>query len=315
MSSRIHFKQIEQANKKIDPVFLRSPQFECEPLSKLFNSRVILKVETMNPIRCFKGRGADWLISQADKKASIVCASAGNFGQAMAFSCRKRKIPITIFASVFANPLKIERMKSLGANVILKGDDFDSAKNEARKYAAENKFQFVEDGNDVETAEGAGTIGVELISYSEKIDSLMVPLGNGALLNGVATAFKTKSPSTRIIAVQAAGAPAMIESWKARKIISHEQVNTIADGIAVREPIQVALEDMKDLVDDAWLVGEESILKAIKLIHHHAGLVVEPSGAVGIAALLENRKLASGKTIATILCGGNMTEQQMKDWL
>lgn len=315
MSSRIQFKRIAEAHQKIDPVFLHSPQFECEPLSKLLGSKIILKVETMNPIRCFKGRGADWLISQADEKTPIVCASAGNFGQAMAYSCRKRRIPITIFASTFANPLKIERMQSLGANVILKGDDFDAAKNEARKFALEKKYRFVEDGNDAETAEGAGTIGIELISHSEKFDWLFVPLGNGALLNGVATAFKTKSPSTKIIAVQAAGAPAMIESWKEQRIISHEKVNTIADGIAVREPIAVALDDMKDLVDDALPVSEESILKAMKLIHQHVGLVVEPSGAVGIAALLENKNLASGKAAATILCGGNMTEQQMKDWL
>ncbi len=315
MSSRIHLERIEKAAQKIDPVFLHSPQFVCEPLSELLGLKMILKVETMNPIRCFKGRGADWLVSQADNSVPIVCASAGNFGQAMAYSCRKRKIPITIFAGKFANELKINRMKSLGAEMILAGDDFDAAKEEARKYAELKKLRFVEDGYDVETAEGAGTIGFELISSPEKIDLLFVPLGNGALLNGVATAFKTKSPQTKVVAVQAKGAPAMMESWKEERVISHEKVNTIADGIAVRLPIPIALQDMKGLVDDALLVKEESILEAIKLLHQHAGLVVEPSGAVGIAAILENKNIFNGKTAATILCGGNMTEKQIKDWL
>jgi threonine dehydratase len=315
MSSRIRLERIESACKKIDPVFLHTPQFICEPLSDLLGVRLILKVETLNPIRCFKGRGADWLISQADLSVPIVCASAGNFGQAMAYGCRKRGIPITIFASKFANTLKIERMKSLGAEIILEGEDFDAAKEEARQFATKKKFRFVEDGNDVETAEGAGTIGLELVSFAEKIDALLIPLGNGALFNGVATVFKHKSAGTKMTAVQASGAPAMIESWQQKRTISNPHVHTIADGIAVRLPIEAALNDMKDLTDDALLVSEESILKAIQLLHQHAGLVVEPSGAVGVAAILENREFFNGKTVATILCGGNMTEKQMKEWL
>jgi threonine dehydratase len=206
-------------------------------------------------------------------------------------------------------------MKSLGAEMILAGDDFDAAKEQARQYADQKKFRFVEDGNDVETAEGAGTMALELLEAENNIDFFLVPLGNGALLNGVATVFKNKSPHTKVVAIQAAGAPAMIESWKERKIITSEKVNTIADGIAVRVPVPVALDDMSNLIDDAILVTEESILKAIKLLHQHAGLVIEPSGAVGIAAILENKNLFHGKTCATILCGGNMTEKQMKEWL
>lgn len=315
MSSRIRSERIESAYQQIDPVFLHTPQFVSEPLSDLLGVKLILKVETINPIRCFKGRGADWLVSQADTAVPMVCASAGNFGQAMAFSCRKRKIPITIFASRFANTLKIERMKSLGAEIVLEGEDFDAAKEAARQFAAKKKFRFVEDGNDVETAEGAGTIGLELVSFAEKIDALLIPLGNGALFNGVATVFKNKSIGTKMIAVQASGAPAMVESWREKKIITHKSVSTIADGIAVRVPIEAALNDMQDLTDEALLVREESILKAIQLLHHHAGVVVEPSGAVGVAAILENKKFFKEKTVATILCGGNVTEKQMKERL
>lgn len=315
MSSRIRSERIESAYRQIDPVFLHTPQFVSEPLSDLLGVKLILKVETINPIRCFKGRGADWLVSQADTAVPIVCASAGNFGQAMALSCRKRKITITIFASRFANTLKIERMKSLGAEIVLEGEDFDAAKEAARQFAAKKKFRFVEDGNDVETAEGAGTIGLELGSFAEKIDALLIPLGNGALFNGVATVFKNKSVSTKMIAVQASGAPAMVESWREKKIVTHKSVSTIADGIAVRVPIEAALNDMQGLTDEALLVTEESILKAIQLLHQHAGVLVEPSGAAGVAAILENKRLFKEKTLATILCGGNVTEKQMKEWL
>jgi threonine dehydratase len=147
------------------------------------------------------------------------------------------------------------------------------------------------------------------------IDILLVALGNGALLNGVARIMKEKSPSTKIVAVQAKGAPAMVDSWRAGKLISYEHIETIADGIGVRLPVEQALEDMKGLVDDALLVGEKSILQAMKLLHQHAGLVVEPSGAVGIAALLENKNDFRSQQVATILCGGNLTGAQMREWL
>jgi len=244
----------------------------------------------------------------------MICASAGNFGQAMAYACRKRNITLTVYASTKANPLKIERMKQLGAHVILHGEDFDTAKLEAKRFASKSGTRFIEDSLDIETLEGAGTIGLELLEYPQKIDALFIALGNGAMINGIGRIVKEKSPHTSIIAVQAAGAPAMTESWRKNTIITNDRVNTIADGIAVRIPVPQALEDMKDLVDDAVLVREESILEAMHLLHLHAGIVTEPSGAVGVAALLENRTLGEGKTVATIICGGNVTEQQLQAW-
>ena len=133
--SRISTQRIDEAFRVIDPVFLRTPQYVNESLSELFSNRLILKVETLNPIRSFKGRGADFLLSKANREVPIICASAGNFGQAMAYACQKRGVQLTVYASVYANPLKIGRMKAFGANVILKGDDFDGAKLEAKNAA------------------------------------------------------------------------------------------------------------------------------------------------------------------------------------
>ncbi len=311
---RLDIKTIEKAHRVIDPVFLNSPQFLHEPLSDLLGFKLLLKVETINPIRCFKGRGADFLVAQSNEK-ELICASAGNFGQAMAYACRKVDKRLTVYASTKANPLKIERMRHLGAQVILAGEDFDAAKSIAKQVAQEKKLRFVEDGLDIETLAGAGTIGLELVKQFSGIDTILIPLGNGALLNGVARVFKEKSPNTKVIAIQAAGAPAMIESWRESKLISHSNINTIADGIGVRIPIEQALEDLKGLLDDGILVSESSIVDAMKLLHTHAGIVVEPSGAVGLAVILENKNDFKNKMVATILCGGNLTIEQIKKWL
>jgi threonine dehydratase len=310
---RLNATDIEKAHEIIDRVFLNSPQYVCESLGETVGCRLVLKVETNNPIRSFKGRGADLLCANADEN-ELVCASAGNFGQAVAYACRKRNIALTIYAAESANPFKIERMKSLGANVILAGEDFDAAKLDAKQFAEKTGVRFVEDALDIETVIGAGTIGLELSKFPEPIDYLLVPLGNGALFNGVATYFKAKNPQTKLIAIQAKGAPAMIESWREKRLIAYEKVATIADGIAVRLPVQQALNDMESLIDHGILVEENSILEAMKLLHQHAGLVVEPAGAVGVSAILENREIFADKTVATIICGSNLTAEQIGQW-
>ncbi len=312
---RLSIGRVEQAARVIDPVFLDSPQFVCEPLGEELGARLAIKVETLNPIRSFKGRGTEFLVSEAESGVPLMCASAGNFGQAMAYSCRKRGLELTVYASTNANTLKVGRMRALGARVVLHGSDFDEAKIEARRVAQERGARFVEDGLDVETLEGAGTMGLEWLRFPEPLDALLVPLGNGAMFNGVAGVMKHRSPGTRMVAVGAAGAPAMIESWRTGRLVTHDRVETVADGIGVRVPVPQALEDMNGLVDDALLVDEGSIIDAMRLLHRHAGVVTEPSGAVGVAAVMERPELFRGQLVGTIVCGGNLTADQMREWL
>lgn len=314
MQHRISLERIRAAAKIIDPVFLNTPQYNCEPLSERLGVDLFLKIETFNPIRSFKGRGADFLLSQLTNESHLMCASAGNFGQAMAFACRKRKIKLVVYAATNANPYKVERMRALGADVILFGSDFDSAKEEAKLQAKKSGIRMIEDALAIETVEGAGTIGIELLNIG-RLDAVLIPLGNGALFNGIARVFKDLQPETKTIAVQAAGAPAMIDSWKSGKMVVHKNVSTIADGIGVRIPIAEALHDMKNLADEGILVTEDSILQAMKLLHIHTGLIPEPSAAVGIAAVLENKNKFAGKKLGTIICGGNLTERQIREWL
>jgi threonine dehydratase len=312
MNHRLSLESTKAAMQTIPPEFLHTPQFICEPLSDVLGATIILKIETLNPIRSFKGRGAAHFVSSLEPDAQLVCASAGNFGQAMAYACRTRNINLTVYASLNANPLKLERMRALGANVVLYGQDFDAAKLEAKRYAAQIGAYMVEDGLEPLISEGAGTIGLELSSL--EFDAVLLPLGNGALLNGVARYLKEHTQA-EVIAVCASGAPSMLESWQTQTLIRHDSISTIADGIGVREPIWEAVQDMNGIVDDGLLVTDASILEAMKLLHLHASLVVEPSGAAGLAALLENKARFAGTRVATVICGGNLTAEQIGQWL
>jgi threonine dehydratase len=314
-SHRISLERIAQAATLIDPVFLNSPQYLAESLSARLGCRLVVKVETANPIRSFKGRGAEYLAATLEGRPPLVCASAGNFGQGMAFAARKRGLSLTVFAAVGANPLKVERMRALGAEVRLQGADFDAAKLAARAFAAESGARFIEDSRDVETAEGAGTIGVELLRWPEPFDTLLIPLGNGALIAGIARWVKAHRPATQIIGVSASGAPAMEQSWRSGRMVVLEQIMTIADGIGVRVPVPEALDDLAGLVDDIVLVEDELMLTAMRLAHQELGLVLEPSGAAGMAALLADGDRFRGQLVGTILCGGNLTHEQMREWL
>lgn len=315
MNHRLSLAHIEAAMDVIDPVFLHTPQYRAEALEPILGCRLVVKIETLNPIRSFKGRGASYLLSQVPVGQTLVCASAGNFGQAMAYACRSKGVKLIVYASEVANPLKIERMRALGAEVRLYGEDFDAAKVEAKRFARERGMRMVEDSLEPATGEGAGTMGLELARWPEPLDTLLVALGNGAMITGIGRWTKTYAPTTQVIGVAARGAPAMVESWQTRHIVEYATMNTIADGIGVRIPVPEAVTDMDGTVDDAILVSDDTILAAMKLLHQHLGIVVEPSGAVGIAAILENPARFAGQLVATIICGGNLTPQQIQQWL
>jgi threonine dehydratase len=315
MEHRLKLEHIEEASRTIDPVFLNSPQFHAESLSEVLGCEVVVKIETVNPIRSFKGRGADYFFVRNSNVTEVVCASAGNFGQGMAYAARKRGAKLIVFASEKANPLKLGRMKNFGAEVRLHGEDFDAAKTFGKEYAKQNNLHFVEDSRDVEFSEGAGTMAVELLRHTKPFDAFVIPLGNGAMIAGMARWIKAHSPSSRVIGVCAAGAPAMEKSWRSGNFIQTPSINTIADGIGVRVPVPEALEDLKGLVDDVLLVEDSVTIEAMKVVHQQLGVVLEPSGAVGIGALINNKTVFTGQRVVTILCGGNLTHEQIKQWL
>jgi threonine dehydratase len=316
VDSSISVDRIAEAAEAIDPVFRDTPQYVSEPLSSRLGMTVVLKVETVNPIRSFKGRGADYLLHRVGSQPTqFVCASAGNFGQGMAYAARKRGMRLTVFAAVTANLLKVDRMRALGADVILEGRDFDEAKEGALRHATETGAFYIEDGLLGPIAEGAGTIASELGRMDDPLDACIVPLGNGSLINGMGSWLKRFSPSTVVIAVCPAGAPAMFMSWNAGTPMSTAAIDTIADGIAVRVPVPEALEIMRSAVDEVLLVSDPEIVEAMRWLHRDEGLVVEPAGAAGIAAAAKLRGKLAGRRVAVPLTGGNVTEEQLRTWL
>src|SRR5258705_13821893 len=214
---RLSVERIEQAAGIIDPVFVNAPQFRAETLEQQLGCRVVAKVETLNPFRSFKGRGAEYFTATLEGRPHLVCATAGNFGQGMAFAARKRGLRLTIFASVNANPLKVERMRALGAEVRLVGENFKVAHSAAKVFAAETGAQLIEDGRIPAITEGAGTIGLELLRWPEPFDAILVPLGDGALLAGLARWVQTHWPAPQMIGICGNRAPAMERSWRARQ--------------------------------------------------------------------------------------------------
>ena len=315
MNANITPERIELAARTIDPVFLNAPQYVCEPLSERMGVTTVLKVESVNPIRSFKGRGTDFLIHELiAPDAGFVCASAGNFGQGMAYACRKHGIPLTVYAAHTASTLKLDRMRALGAKIELEVGDFDQAKDAARRHAAEHGQIFIEDGKLGAIGEGAGTIAFELTRMADPLDAVLVPLGNGSLINGVGTWLKHASPRTKVIGVCAEQAPSMQLSWVARRAVE-APASTIADGISVRVPIPDAVDLMASCVDDVLLVGEEGMREAMRFVFHDAGLVVEPSAVAGVAAIANHARAFAGMRVATILTGGNLTPDQVREWL
>ncbi len=312
-TSVLSVERIAAAATSIDPVFRNSPQFLLEGLSAQLGVRLVAKVEVVNPIRSFKGRGTDFFVQQlGDDRTPLVCASAGNFGQGLAFAVRKRGIPLHVFAAETANPLKVAKMRGFGAEIHLHGVDFDAAKEHAVVFAAQQGYRLVNDGGDVSIAEGAGTMAVELATWPEPFDAVFVPVGNGALINGVGRWLKHVSPQTRVIGVGATGSPSMERSFRSGKPVTTPTVDTIADGVATRVPVQLGLDEMLLTTDDMVLVDDEAIRAALPLLFAETGLVLEPSGAIGLAAIMAQREQLQGKLVAMILCGGNALEEHIR---
>lgn len=303
----------------IDPMFLNSPLVTSEVLNEILGCHLAVKVETVNPIRSFKGRGASLFVQTGlpNDANELVASSAGNFGQGLAHAARRAGRQLTVYAATTANPDKVDAMRRLGATVVLEGVDFDAAKLAATTFASSTGSYLVVDGNEPAIAEGAGTIALEMLQQwtGGLFEFVVVPLGNGALATGVGAWLKHASPTTDVVAVAAKGAPSMSISWRECKFIETATANTIADGIAVRVPVPYALDTMEDTVDAVVEVNDDSLVAAMRLVHRYLGLVVEPAGVAGIAAMLAEPARWAGRTVGTVLCGSNIDRTHATDWL
>jgi threonine dehydratase len=321
LETRLDLDRIRAARAVIDPMFLDTPLYECETLGRRLGCRVSIKLETANPIGSFKGRGAELVTSllSGGSRAAVVCASAGNLGQALGWSGRRRGLGVTVVASRWAPAVKLDRIRALGAELELVDGDFDVARARAASIARRRGVRLVEDSLDVETCEGAATIGVELAGRASgeasRFDAVLIALGGGAMATGVGYVVKALMPGVEVICVQPRGAPAMTRSWHERRVVRTDSTDTIADGVAGRCPIPAVLADLLEVADDAVLVSEAQIVAGLRLLLEHAGLVVEPSAALGVAAVLGDPDRFAGRHVATIVCGGNVDLDDYRRWV
>lgn len=321
--TRLDTARIRAARRLIDPVFLDTPLYRCEALEPGLRCGVSIKLETANPVRSFKARGTEVIASLLADEGSraVVCASAGNLGQALAWSGRGRGLDVTVVASRFATRAKLDRIRALGAGLELVDGDHELARERAAAIARHEGIRLVEDSLDIETCEGAATIGLELVEPVERgdttpsFDTVLIALGGGALATGVGHVVKALAPEVEVICVQPLGAPALTRSWHQRRIVTTDSTDTIADGVAGRYPIPAVLDDLLLVADDAVLVQEASIMAGMRMLLDHAGLVVEPSAALGVAAILEDRDRFAGRHVVTIVCGSNVDVDAYHRWI
>jgi threonine dehydratase len=299
--------RIAAARTVIEPVFQRSPQYVDPQLSRELGRTVVVKDETCNPVRSFKGRGASFLVANLPAASHVVCTSSGNFGQAIAYACLSGGLRCTVFLSEDANPIATERIRGFGADARVVAAPRDRGP-EARSFAESTKGGLlVEDARDPASAEGSGTIGLEL-REAGRLDAVVVPVGDGALISGVACAVKEESPSTRIIGACPAAAPSVAESWLTGTP-TRAEAHTIADGLSTTDPIPASVTRMRVLVDDMVLVSEGGLVDAMRLGARTLGTLLEPSGAAGLAALLKND--LPGERVAVLLTGSMVRPEQL----
>jgi threonine dehydratase len=296
----LSLERIEAARERIHPAFLDTPQFDDDRLSAVFGREVVVKVETVNPIGSFKGRGTWLLAEHLDPERTWVCATAGNFGQGLAYAGRDRGARVQVFASPRAPQRKVEQMRALGAEVEVS----PTPEAAARSFAADEaeRRTLVKDGLDPAIAEGAGTIAVELESL-RPVDVALVQIGDGALISGVARWLKSRRPQTRVVGVCASGAPAMAKSFEAGRPLSIEGAGTIAEALAITEPVPESFARVTALVDEIVLVDDDDLRSAIRLIAENLGVLVEPAGAAGVAALRRYAGRLAGERIGVVLTG------------
>ncbi|MEX0710270.1 MAG: pyridoxal-phosphate dependent enzyme [Chloroflexota bacterium] len=305
---------IRAAHARVPAAFRDSPQFIAEALSERAGVPVIVKVESANPIGCFKGRGTWLAVSELVARGAVgegrglVVASAGNFGQGVAFAARAMQVPVVVYAATTANTAKVAAMRRLGAEVRLVGEDFDAAREAAAEVASQGAALLLVDGADPWISIGAGGIGLELTDGVDRgelppITDLLVPVGNGALIGGIGAWIKAVAPTTRVVGVQAAQAPAMTLSWRAGRPIETERADTVADGIAARVPVPLALELMLAAVDEMRLVEEAEIIAATAEMAAALPFTVEPSAGAAWAAALQQPRAGA---IALVMTGGNV---------
>ncbi|MEM4258449.1 MAG: threonine ammonia-lyase [Candidatus Thermoplasmatota archaeon] len=302
-------EEISDAYEILKPIVRHTPLEKSKTFSQLTKENVYLKLENLQTTGSFKIRGAYnkiYHLTEKEKKRGVVCASAGNHAQGVAYASALLHVKSTVFMPIYTPPTKILATKSYGANVVLEGKTYDDAYEVAKEYATKNNKVLIPAFNDEYVIAGQGTIGIEVAEDLQKIDATVIPVGGGGLISGIAVALKSLRDNVKIIGVEAEGAQSMKQSLAKNKIDHLKRMDTIADGIAVKTPGDITFELAKKYVDKVVTVTDEEIADALYLLLQRAKLVVEPAGATSLAAILSKKVSFPGKNIVALISGGNI---------
>ncbi|MBQ6710132.1 MAG: threonine ammonia-lyase [Bacteroidales bacterium] len=311
---------IEKASSVLEEILEPTPFQKNQNLSSLYEANIFLKREDLQMVRSYKIRGAYNKIRSIDPDSmqnGIVCASAGNHAQGVAFSCSKLKIMGSIFMPTTTPKQKIEQVRMFGKEyieIILTGDTFDAANSAAIRFAKENDKTFIPPFDDPKVMEGQGTIGREILNQSKvKLDYIFVPIGGGGLASGLGSYIRQMSPDTKIIGVEPAGAPCMKAAIEAGKVVKLEQIDKFVDGAAVQEAGSLTYQVCKEVLDDIVVVPEGAVCTTIIQMYNKSAIVVEPAGALSSAALRFYADKIKGKNVACIVSGSNNDITRMEE--
>lgn len=315
-SKELHFAE---AAKRLKGVAYRTPLQLNHNLSRKYKCNVYLKREDLQVVRSYKLRGAYNMMSSLPEehlKKGVVCASAGNHAQGFAFSCKKLNIKGVVFMPIITPKQKVNQTLMFGEDnieVVLVGDTFDDCAVAAKNYTKENGMTFIPPFDDHRIIEGQGTVGVEILEDQSDIDYLFVPVGGGGLSSGVGSYFKTYSPKTKIIGLEPEGAPSMFEALKAGHPVTLDEIERFVDGAAVKRVGDLTFSICKEVLDDMRLVPEGKVCSTILKLYNEDAIVVEPAGALTIAALDDFAKEIKGKNVVCVISGSNNDIDRMQE--
>jgi len=307
-------KEIEAAAERISGVASRTPLVESPALSRLTGREVYLKLECFQPIKVFKIRGAYNKISLLSQ-SSVVAASSGNHGIAVAYSSRLLAKKCTVVVPETAVREKVDTIAEYGAEVVKAGRYSDEREAKAKNIAEATGAAFVHPFNDADVIAGQGTCGLEIAHQLSDIDAVLVPVGGGGLISGVSTAMKAIRPKTRVYGVEPQGAPKLTEALKAKKIVTVPSPVSIADGLIPSALGKLTYEACSRNVDGSFTVSEEDIFRATKIMIREAKIFAEPSGATPLAPLLQGSSPPIGRRVVLVVSGGNVSHELLAKML
>jgi threonine dehydratase len=308
-----------QAVERLKPVVTRTPLALSFNLSKRYNCEVYLKREDLQVVRSYKLRGAYNMMSSLSKEQlqrGVVCASAGNHAQGFAYSCKKLQAKGVVFMPIITPQQKVQQTKLFGEAYIeikLVGDTFDDCAIAAKEFTSQNNLTFIPPFDDLKIIEGQSTVGVEILEEQSDIDFLFVPIGGGGLCAGAGSYFKTFSPKTTIIGLEPEGAPSMKAALDAGHPVTLPNIERFVDGAAVKRVGDITFSICKEVLDEVYLVPEGKICTTILKLYNEEAIVVEPAGALSIAALDEYANQIKGKKVVCIVSGGNNDIDRMQE--